>query len=65
MDKKGEILIKRHSVINAIEEAQADFDHHYIWRIKTPNILSYTWSRSKPFIQGVLKVYVILRHSIS
>ena len=49
-DKKGGILIPRQHLINSIENIQSEFSLHDIWPIKNPITLSFTWSKSSPFV---------------
>lgn len=50
LDKKGRILIPRADVINVIESLQTNFNLHDIWRIKNPEMQSFTWSQKSPFV---------------
>ena len=58
-DKKGGILIPRQHLINSIENIQTEFCLHDIWRIKNPTTLSFTWSKSSPFIFCRLDYWLI------
>ena len=49
-DKKGGILILHQHLINSIENIQSEFNLHDIWRVKNPTTLSFTWSKTSPFI---------------
>ena len=49
-DKMGGILIPRQHLINSIESIQSEFNLHDIWRIKNPTTLSFTRSKTSPFI---------------
>jgi len=58
-DKKGGILIPHQHLINSIENTQSEFSLHDIWRIKNPTTLSFTWSKSSPFIFCRLDFWLI------
>ena len=45
MDKKGGILIPRANVASAINDLQTNLNLHDIWRIKNPDVRSFTWSQ--------------------
>ena len=59
VDKRGGILVPRHSVINAIEHIQWELDLHDIWRIKNPTKRSFTWGQSQPLIFSRLDYWLI------
>ena len=44
LDKKGGLLIPRKSVVTTIENLREELDLVDIWRVKTPEIKSLTWS---------------------
>ena len=48
LDKREGILVPRADVVSAIEGLQTFFNLHDIWRIKNPDIKSYTWSQKSP-----------------
>ena len=50
LDKKGGILIPRTAVIQAINSLQEVFSLQDIWRIKNPEVKSFTWSQKLPFV---------------
>ena len=50
LDKKGGILIPRIGVVQAIEGLQEQFCLQDIWRIKNPEVQSFTWSQKSPFV---------------
>ena len=50
LDKKGGILIPPIGVIQAIEGLQEQFCLQDIWRIKNPEVQSFTWSQKSPFV---------------
>ena len=45
LDKQGGNLVPRANVVSAIEDLQTTFNLHDIWRIKNPDVKSYTWSQ--------------------
>ena len=49
LDKQGGILVPRANVVSAIEGLQTTFNLHDTWRIKNPEVKSYTWSQKSPF----------------
>ena len=51
-DKKGGILFPCQNI-------QSEFSLHHIWRIKNPTTLSFTWSKSSPFIFCRLDCWLI------
>ena len=53
------ILIPRQHLINAIENIQSEFNLHVIWRVKNPTTLSFTWSKTSPFIFCRLDYWLI------
>ena len=59
LDKKGGVLLQRKSVTNCIECLQSQLDLVDIWRIKNPDIKSYTWSQKSPRIFCRLDYYLI------
>ena len=59
LDKKGGVLLQRKSVANCIECLQSQLDLVDIWRIKNPDIKSYTWSQKSPRIFCRLDYYLI------
>ena len=59
MDKKGGIMITRQSIVDRIEEIQSVFNLHDIWRVKNPNLKSFTWSQKSPFIFCRLDYWLI------
>ena len=50
LDKKGGILIPRANVIRAIETLKENFSLQDIWRVKNPDLKSFTWSQKSPFV---------------
>ena len=58
-DKKGGILIPYQHLANSIKNIQSEFGLHNIWRIKNPTTLSFTWSKSSPFIFCRLDYWLI------
>jgi len=50
LDKMGGILIPRANVVGAIEDMQKNFNLHDVWRIKNPEVKSFTWSQNSPFV---------------
>ena len=58
MDKKGGIKITRQSIVDRIE-IQSVFNLHDIWRVKNPNLKSFTWSQKSPFIFCRLDYWLI------
>ena len=50
LDKQGGILVPLANVVSAIEGVQTTFNWNTIWRIKTPDAKSYTWSQKSPFV---------------
>ena len=58
-DKKGGILIPHQHLINSIENIQSEFNLHDIWRVKNPTNLSFTWSKTSPFIFCRLDYWLI------
>ena len=59
LDKKGFVLLQRKSVTNCINCLQSQLDLVDIWRIKNPDIKSYTWSQKSPRIFCRLDYYLI------
>ena len=62
LDKKrggGGVLLQRKSVTNCIKCLQSQLDLVDIWRIKKPDIKSYTWSQKSPRIFCRLDYYLI------
>ena len=59
VDKRGENLMPRQSVINVIERLQWELDLHDIWRIKNPTERSFTWSQSEPLVLSRLDYWLI------
>ena len=49
MDKKGGIMITRQSIVDHIKEIQTVLNLHNIWRVKNPNLKSFTWSQKSHF----------------
>lgn len=58
-DRKGGISIPRLHLINSIENIQSEFNLHDIWRVKNPSTLSFTWSKTSPFIFCRLDYWLI------
>ena len=58
-DKKGGIMIRRQRMVDRIEEIQSVFHLHDIWRVKNPNLKSFTWSKKSPFIFCKLDYWLI------
>jgi len=50
MDKKGGIMTTRQNIVDRIEDIQTVFNLLDIWRVKNPNLKSFTWSQKSPFI---------------
>ena len=50
LDKKGGIMIPRVNVVSAINELQTNLNLHDIWRVKNPDVRSFTWSQKSPFV---------------
>ena len=48
LDKRGGIMIPRKAVIESIECLQEELDLVDIWRVKNPDIKSYTWRQNSP-----------------
>ena len=48
---------KRHN--NLIENIQSEFNLHDIWCVKNPTTLSFTWSKTSPFIFCRLDYWLI------
>ena len=60
MDKTERIMIlTRQSIVGRIEEIQTVFNLHDIWRVKNPELKSYTWSQKSPFIFCRLENWLI------
>ena len=55
-DKKGDILIPRQHLVNSVENI---FGLHDIWRSKNPTTLSFTLSKSSPFMFCRLDYWLI------
>lgn len=62
LDKKGGILVPRSNVVRAIESLQANFNLHDIWRIKNPEVHSFTWSQKSPFVFCRLDYWLTSTH---
>ena len=50
LDKKVGLLIPRKSVVTTIENLREELDLVDIWRVKTPERKSLTWSQNSPMI---------------
>ena len=50
LDKQVGILVLRKKVVERIEEIQTTFNLHDVWRVKSPQAKSFTWSQKSPFI---------------
>ena len=50
LDKQGGILVSWANVVSAIEGLQTTFNLRDIWRIKNPDVKSYTCSQKSPFV---------------
>ena len=59
IDKKGGILIQRKSVTSCIDCLQSELDLVDIWRIKNPDVKSFTWSKKFPRIFCRLDYWLI------
>ena len=59
IDKKGGILIQRKSVTSCIVCLQTQLDLVDIWRIKNPDVESFTWSKKSPRIFCHLDYWLI------
>ena len=59
LDKRGGILIPRKMVIDNIECLQSKLDLVDIWRIKNPQLKSYTWSQKSPEVFCRLDYWLI------
>ena len=62
LDKQGGILVPRANVVSAIEGLQTTFNLHDIWRIKNPDVKSYTWSQKSPFVFCRLDFWLTSTH---
>ena len=62
LDKQGGILVPRANVVSAIEGLQTTFNLHDIWRIKNPDVKSYTWSQKSPFVFCRLEFWLTSAH---
>ena len=62
LDKQGGILVSRANVVSAIESLQTTFNLHDIWRIKNPDVKSYTWSQKSPFVFCRLDFWLTSAH---
>ena len=62
LDKQGGILVPRANVVSAIEGLQTTFNLHDIWRIKNPDVKSYTWSQKSPFVFCRLDFWLTSAH---
>ena len=58
-DKMGQILIPHQHLINSIENIQSEFNLHDIWHVENPTALSFTWSKTSPFIFCRLDYWLI------
>ena len=52
-------MITRQSIVDRIEEIKSVFNLHDIWRVKNPNLESFTWSQKSPFIFCRLDYWLI------
>ena len=59
IDRKGGILIQRKSVTSCIDCLQSELDLVDIWRIKNPDVKSFTWSKKFPRIFCRLDYWLI------
>ena len=48
LNKKGGASTKRKSVISCVEDFEGKLDLMDIWRSKTPDVKSFTWSQKSP-----------------
>ena len=55
-------LVPRANVASAIEGLQTTFNLHDIWRIKNPDVKSYTWSQKSPFVFCRLDFWLTSAH---
>ena len=62
LDKMGGILIPRANVVGAIEGIQNNFNLHDVWRIKNPEVKSFTWSQNLPFVFCRLDYWLTSAH---
>ena len=59
LDKKGDILLPRKSVVATIDWLCDDLDLVDIWRVKNPTTKSFTWSQNSPMILCRLDYWLI------
>ena len=59
VDKRGENLMPRQSVINVIESLQWELDLHDVWRIKNTTERSFTCSQPEPLVLSSLDYWLI------
>ena len=59
LDKRGGIMIPRKAVIESIECLRDELDLIDIWRVKNPEIESFTWSQKSPEIFCRLDYWLI------
>ena len=64
LDKKSGIWIAHSGVIQAIEGLQEQFCLQDIWRIKNPEVQSFTSSQKSPFVFCRLDYWLIIGHLI-
>ena len=62
LDKKGGILIPRANEIRAIETLKEKFSLQDIWRVKNPDLKSFTWSQKSPFVFCRLDYWITSFH---
>ena len=57
-------MITRQSIVDRIEEIQSVFNLHDIWRVKNPNLKSFTWSQKSLvllfFVDLIIGLYQML-----
>ena len=64
LHKQGGILVKRANVVSATEGLQTTFNLHDNWRIKNPEVKSYTWSQISPFFFCRLDFWLTSAHLV-
>ena len=62
LDKKGGIMIPRANVVGTINELQTNLNLHDIWRVKNPELRSFTWSQKSPFVFCRLDYWLTSAH---
>ena len=59
LNKKGGASTKRKSVISCVEDFEGKLDLMDIWRSKTPDVKSFTWSQKSPQVFCHLDYWLI------